>query len=36
MNDEKDVKITDIPDGCRPCGGDYPMCRDACPLIDEE
>lgn len=24
----------DIPDGCAACGGDYPNCKDGCPLFD--
>ena len=23
-----------VPVGCRACGGDYPNCKDACPLFD--
>ena len=22
----------DIPEGCAACGGDYPNCKDSCPL----
>lgn len=25
-----------VPSGCRACGGDYPDCRDGCPLFDED
>lgn len=24
-----------IPEGCRACGGDYPLCRQGCPLYDD-
>ena len=24
-----------IPEGCRACGGDYPHCKDSCPMFDE-
>lgn len=27
--------LDDIPEGCRACGGDYPMCKDSCPLFDD-
>ena len=26
----------DIPEGCLACGGDYPLCRQGCPLYDED
>jgi hypothetical protein len=25
----------DIPVGCRACGGDYPNCKDSCPMFDD-
>ena len=24
-----------IPVGCRACGGDYPLCRQGCPMYDD-
>ena len=27
---------TYIPVGCRACGGDYPLCKQGCPLFDDE
>lgn len=27
---------TYIPEGCRACGGDYPICKRGCPLYDED
>lgn len=24
----------EIPEGCAACGGDYPNCKDSCPLFD--
>lgn len=24
-----------LPDGCRECGGDYPDCKDSCPMYDD-
>lgn len=24
-----------IPEGCRACGGDYPLCRQGCPMYDD-
>lgn len=25
----------DIPEGCEACGGDYPLCADSCPLMED-
>ena len=25
-----------MPDGCRACGGAYPMCKSSCPLFDDD
>lgn len=25
-----------IPEGCRACGGDYPICKRGCPIFDED
>lgn len=25
----------EIPEGCEACGGDYPNCKDSCPLFDD-
>lgn len=27
--------LDDIPEGCRACGGNYPLCCDSCPLFDD-
>ena len=32
---ESDDYEEDIPEGCRACGGDYPHCKDSCPLFDD-
>lgn len=34
-NEDLDYNDIDIPFGCRACGGDYPNCRDSCPLYDD-
>ena len=26
---------SDIPEGCRACGGPYPNCCDSCPMFDD-
>lgn len=31
---EESIDDDDIPDGCAACGGDYPNCKDGCPLFD--
>lgn len=28
------LDFDDVPEGCAACGGDYPNCKDACPLFD--
>ena len=25
----------EIPEGCAACGGDYPNCKDSCPMFDD-
>lgn len=30
-DDEED----EIPEGCSACGGDYPHCKDSCPMFDD-
>lgn len=26
----------DIPEGCAACGGPYPLCKDGCPIFDDD
>ena len=26
----------EIPEGCLACGGDFPLCKQGCPLFDDE
>ena len=33
--EDDDVFESDIPEGCRACGGDYPHCVDSCPMFDD-
>lgn len=32
-NDEYDAY--GVPVGCSACGGDYPYCKDSCPMFDD-
>ena len=32
----RDLRPEDIPEGCRSCGGDYPNCKDSCPMFDDD
>lgn len=31
-----EMRVEDMPEGCRACGGDYPNCKDSCPLYDSD
>ena len=33
-NEEEEDDDVGIPVGCRACGGDYPNCKDSCPMFD--
>ena len=26
--------VDGVPEGCAACGGDYPNCKDSCPMFD--
>lgn len=32
---EDDDDGMDIPEGCAACGGEYPLCKDSCPMFDD-
>ena len=32
--EEENEDEDDIPVGCNACGGDYPNCKDSCPMFD--
>ncbi len=34
--EDEDDDVDDIPEGCRACGGPYPLCTDGCPLFDDD
>lgn len=29
-------KLSIIPKGCAACGGPYPLCKNGCPVFDDE
>lgn len=29
-------RIESAPEGCRACGGPYPICKQGCPMFDDE
>ena len=36
-SDEYDeFDVDGIPEGCLACGGDFPFCKQGCPLFDDE
>ena len=34
--EEEEYDENNPPPGCRDCGGPYPMCKDGCPMYDDE
>ena len=32
---EDELDEGDIPAGCAACGGEYPYCKDSCPMFDD-
>jgi len=35
-DDEDEDNEDAVPEGCVACGGPYPLCKDGCPLFDDD
>jgi len=38
LDDSEDIteEEEEVPEGCAACGGNYPYCKDGCPLFDDD